>query len=43
MSLLTTAPKEQTFLDRLEHLRGSLRRFQIRQGLAWTTFAAAPA
>jgi len=41
VSLLTTAPKEQTFLDRLEHLRGSLRRFQIRQGLAWTTFAAA--
>jgi hypothetical protein len=41
VSLLTTDPKQETFLDRFEQLRATLRRFQVRQGLGWTALAAA--
>ena len=39
MSLLTLEPKPQTFLDRFEQLRASLRRFQLWQGFGWTALA----
>src|SRR5262245_7203091 len=34
-----TEPRGQTFLDRFERLRRSLRRFQVRLGLSWTALA----
>ena len=41
MSLLISEPREQKFLARFENVWASLRRFQVRQGLAWTFLAAA--
>ncbi|MFI5459341.1 MAG: DUF4175 family protein [Isosphaerales bacterium] len=36
MSLATTEPPKPKFLGRFEHVWASLRRYQVRQGLAWS-------
>ena len=35
MSLATIEPPKPKFLTRFEHVWASLRRYQLRQGLAW--------
>ena len=40
MSLATSEPEELKFLARFEHVWASLRRYQIRQGLAWSLLTA---
>jgi hypothetical protein len=41
MSLAISEPQRMTFFTRFEGVWTSLRRYQIRQGLAWTCLAAA--
>ncbi len=41
VSLLISEPKEPAFLLRFEHVRTSLRRIQLREGLSWTLLALA--
>ncbi len=40
MSLATLETRAPRFLHRFEHLRSSLRRFQILEGLAWSSLTA---
>ena len=43
MSIAISEPRTSNFLTRFDRVWASLRRYQIRQGLAWSFFAAASA
>ena len=41
MSLAISNPRNRSFSTRFEHVWASLRRYQIRQGLAWSFLTVA--